>query len=246
MEKLQKKMYTNFIKPLWQDIKEFILDILFPISCLGCDQGNKFICSNCISQTKPVTQICIVCKKPSLAGLTHPNCKTKYSAEQLICLYNYKDDFVSKLIIKGKYYYVQDIFKELANFTAVNLKNQQQIFPYENNFIFTSIPLHNRRLNWRGFNQSEVFSKTLAEQLHLTYAETLKRIKSTKIQKDLKKEQRLQNLENAFVCLPNIDPKSTYVLIDDVITTGTTLAEATKILKLSGINKVICLAIARD
>ena len=258
------QIFTNLFIPFYKDIKEFILDTLFPISCLACEtEGKEFLCSDCASKLPKVHQICIMCHKPSPGGLTHPNCKSQYSPEGLISLLDYHDERVSKLIIHGKYYFVKDIYKTLGKMLANEIKTKHPHLT-TTNYQLTPIPLHFTRQNWRGFNQAEILCQSLGKQLNLPIAPALIRKKSTKTQKDLKKEQRLLNVRDSFAVSPNVKssrlpaPESAAdggqlniqslncILVDDVTTTGATLQEAAKVLKRNGAAKVFCLTVARD
>jgi ComF family protein len=243
------QILTNFFIPFYKDVKEFILDILFPISCLACEtEGKEFLCGECASKLPKVHQICIMCKKPSISGLTHPGCKTAYAPDGLISVLDYHDERVAKLIIHGKYYFVSDIYKTLGEMLA-----QEMATRYPNilvsNINFVPIPLHWTRQNWRGFNQSEILCRALSDSLNLQTSNVLKRFKITKTQKDLKKEARQKNMENVFSLFPNLKSQiknQQFLLVDDVATTGSTLLEAVKVLKQNGAKNVWCLTIARD
>jgi glutaredoxin-like YruB-family protein len=126
-----------------------------------------------------------------------------------------------------------------------------------------------------GFNQAEILCQTIGKELNLPVIDLLKRHKLTKVQKDIKKkEQRAKNMEGAFAmrsspllfkegCRPQGDGvvgddeqltdkipfdihNRSFILVDDVVTTGSTLLEAVKVLKRNGAAKVYCLTVARD
>ena len=240
-------MYKGYIKPFWQDVSKLVLDTLFPISCFSCKKEGEYLCVTCRPKLKPTDQICIVCRKPSLAGLTHPKCFSPHTADQLISFFDYTDDLTSKLIIRGKYYFIPDIFRLFGTIISPLLQNDFPQLVQQNEIILTPIPLHPWRKRWRGFNQAEILSQSLAENLNLKTELLLRRTKFTKTQKDLKKEERRKNTANAFGLLPNTILKNrTVVLLDDVTTTSSTLLEAAKVLKQQGAKKVICLTIARE
>lgn len=247
-------MYSSFLKPLYADIKTLILDTLFPISCLACkEEGKEFLCTKCKNELYKVHQICIMCHKPSVGGLTHPNCKTLYSPDGLISLLDYHDERVSKLIIHGKYYFVKDIYSALGKMLADEIKTKHpHLADKSARYNLVPTPLHFMRQNWRGFNQSEILCKSLANKLKLPTNNYLVRSKWTKTQKDLKKEARKANVENVFSVSPKIlNPNSyilnsNFILVDDVATTGSTLLEAVKVLKQSGAKNVWCLTVAKD
>lgn len=243
-------MYKILIKPFLLDLANFIKDTLFPITCLSCENVGSFVCEVCEAELKESSnQICISCHKPAIFGLTHEGCKTSFSADGLICLFNYKDPKVSQILIKGKYSFLPDTYKVLGEILAKKLK-QNHDFLLKEKFSFVPIPLHKTRKRWRGFNQSEILAKTLSENLNSDYINLLKRNRITKTQKDLNREQRLKNLQDAFELdkdIKSVEIKGkSYILVDDVTTTGATLKQAAKILKRNGAKKVICLTVARD
>lgn len=220
-----------------------LLDLIFPKFCLGCRRLGTYFCKDCrINAPYQLTQRCIVCQKPALAGFTHPKCISKNKPDRLVTLYDYKTRPIAELIVAGKYQFVKEIFILLGTSFAEFL--QSSVLPI-NNFEVTSIPLSKRRQRWRGFNQAEIIANTISQTYGLPQAQLLTRVKHTKIQKDLNKSQRLRNLKNAFEFNHTSVPERV-ILIDDVVTTGTTFLEATVVLKRAGVKQVWCLAIAQD
>ena len=242
-----KYMYEVFLKPFWHDIKKFTLETLFPIHCAGCDAEGSYICTQCQNQLQPVPQVCIACKKPSLAGLTHPGCQTPLTADQLISVFDYNDKIINKLIIQGKYYFIPDIFKLFGELMVPRLLTGYPVLFQNPNASLVPLPLHVWRRRWRGFNQAEVLCRILAQNLNLKTESLLVRKRFTKTQKDLERAARQKNVAHAFALAPRKDlvPRQV-VLVDDVTTTGFTLLEAAKVLKRNGAEKVTCLTIARD
>jgi len=240
-------MYQAFIKPLYQDAKTFVLDTLFPISCLSCGEEGNFICVDCKMTMKQLEhQRCIVCQKQTPFGLTHSGCQTAHGADGLISFYNYHDDKVSQIIIKGKYSFIPGTYEVLGKIITQKIKKDHERL-ISTPYTLTPIPLHSSRKRWRGFNQAEILCQTLSAELNLPIADVLQRNKITKTQKDLKKEQRLKNVSDAFKLKADADVRGkSIILVDDVTTTGATLQEAAKILKHNGAAKVICLTVARD
>lgn len=165
----------------------------------------------------------------------------------LISFLDYRDKRVSKIIIHGKYKFLPGVFSELANIAAAKMKVPG--FPAFENFTLVPIPLSSTRQRWRGFNQSQIICDRLSEALNLPVLNAIERHKNTKTQKDLKREERIINLSNAFSLSPNSKfsiPNSKFLIVDDVTTTGSTLLEAVKVLKRNGAAKVWCLTIASD
>ncbi len=244
-------MLNSFLKPLFSDVKTFVLDTLFPKRCLACEAEGEFICLDCKACLKTLEfQRCIVCQKPAPFGQTHPRCLTPFGADGLISFFDYHDEKVSQILIKGKYSFLPEVYKILGEMMAKKLQtdaNFSYLTSYIQNPTFVPIPLHSRRKRWRGFNQAEILCHSLSEHLSLPCANVLVRCKPTAVQKNLKKEARQKNIADAFKLAPGADiHNKNIILIDDVATTGATLLEAAKILKRNGADKVFCLTIARD
>jgi len=109
-----------------------------------------------------------------------------------------------------------------------------------------SVPLHQKRLNLRGFNQSELIAKYVAKKLGLAYVDCIKRIRDTKPQVTLKRGERRENVLDSFECNSSEIEDKKIVLIDDVSTTGATLSECAKALKARGAKKIIAAVVARN
>ncbi len=92
------------------------------------------------------------------------------------------------------------------------------------------IPLSNARYIARQYNQSRLLSQKLAKQLDIKSLDVLTRIKNTKQQSSLNKEERAHNIQDAFILSSKITVGS-LAIVDDVITTGATVNEACKVIK---------------
>ncbi len=108
------------------------------------------------------------------------------------------------------------------------------------------VPLHPSRQRRRGFNQAELLAEALGEEIRLPVRLLLRKIKRTKEQKRLNKNQRIENVADAFIV--DEDAMGEYVpasvlLLDDVSTTGSTLTACAKVLKSRGVKKVTFLTV---
>ncbi|GAA0204584.1 hypothetical protein GCM10009123_09990 [Kangiella japonica] len=99
-----------------------------------------------------------------------------------------------------------------------------------------AVPLHPKRLQERGFNQSEIITKHLSQSLGIPTAGNLIRVKNTPHQIGLSEKQRRKNLNNAFDVRGTLP--SHIALVDDVVTTGSTVNEATKLCLRYGAQRV--------
>ncbi|MBQ7089272.1 MAG: ComF family protein [Clostridia bacterium] len=107
----------------------------------------------------------------------------------------------------------------------------------------TAVPLHKRELLDRGFNQAEKLGQALAKQMGLPYQTVLSKITVTAPQKELTAVERSGNLLGVFDVCGEVNGK-TVLLVDDVITTGATLDECAKMLKIFGAEEVYAVTAA--
>ncbi len=113
----------------------------------------------------------------------------------------------------------------------------------------TFVPLHRKRALARGFNQSELLASLIGKALGIPLTGCLEKTRLTKNQNELSREDRLINLKGAFRMKRNIETDivegSDILIIDDVMTTGTTLNEMSRVLMNRGASRVRCLTLAR-
>lgn len=101
-----------------------------------------------------------------------------------------------------------------------------------------TVPLHQRRHWARGFNQTELMARPLARWLACAYApQTLQRLRQTGIQQQLNAQERRKNLQGAFACNAILTGERV-ALLDDVVTTGSTAAEVSRVLLAQGAESV--------
>jgi len=94
------------------------------------------------------------------------------------------------------------------------------------------VPLHPTRKRERGFNQAELLAQILSAHADLTMADVLERIRYTTTQTAFDRAERMENLHDAFRLRKKADVRGLRVLlIDDVLTTGSTLSECARVLK---------------
>lgn len=227
----------------------FLLDLIFPRQCLGCGRFGKYFCQSCANNKIEYffDQVCPYCEKSSPYGLTHPRCEQKNGLDGLFVLAHYRG-LIPKAIHEIKYQGYFAIITELADLIGQN-------YHYEFNFqYFVPVPLSKNRERARGFNQSEKLAQQLQSKFkfqnkNFQVVKVLIRTRETRPQFDLKYEQRKNNLKDAFAMNHELITKNlsglSFCLVDDVATTGATLFECAKILKIAGANKVYGITIAR-
>lgn len=227
-----------------------LLDLLFPRHCLGCGKTGSYFCSSCLNLVAVGPErICPVCQKGSFGGLTHHGCLKPQGLDGLTTIFAY-GGLIEKAIKKIKYRFVSDLSSELVEL-FLSFCGEDKIFSKicQEKPVLVPIPLHPARLRWRGFNQSELLGELIAENLGLPFQpDLLVRVKNTRPQVELDKGQRQANIQGAFALSKNSPfsiRHSQFIVFDDVWTSGSTLKEATKILKRNGAKKVWGLTLAR-
>jgi len=191
-----------------------------------------------------------MCGKGSLGGLTHPGCRRLFGLDGLTSIFTYKG-VIERAIKKLKYKFVSDLASDLVEL-FLSFCGEDKVFSdfcRQEEVVLVPIPLHSRRLRWRGFNQAELLGGLIAKNLGIKFGpDLLLRIKDTKPQVELDKKSRRQNIRHAFVLNKNLKFKIKnlrFILFDDVWTSGATLREAGKVLKRNGARKVWGLTLAR-
>lgn len=156
---------------------------------------------------------------------------------------------MQKLIRKLKYdddrLVVRDI-SVLMQRAFLKLQTEVEAFQDLDNLLIVPIPLHRSREQKRGYNQAHLLAKDLALKNKLRIScNSLRRVKKTKPQFGLNKQDRLANIENAFALgTADIEGKA-IILVDDVFTSGATLTLCAKLLTTGGASRVAAIAAAR-
>ena len=203
-------------------------------------------CRQCRKKLRLIEHpLCLCCGFLFSSGENHicENClriSHYFSKARAILLYNDKS---AKIIKNFKYSKARDM---LTTFAALKEKSTvfADIFSPD---IIMPVPLHPKRLRYRGFNQSlilaDIFYKEQKEKID---CHNLIRSKNTRAQITLKGDERRKNVINAFSLLnPEKIKDKQIVIIDDVFTTGTTVNECSRILLMAGASEVQVLTLAR-
>ena len=209
-------------------LRKLIADTLFPIECLGCGKEGCWLCVDCLSTIRP--------DKHSLSG---------ESLDRILTFYSYDQELLKKAIHFLKYKFVEDLAEPLGGLIVKNIREMGSRPGKE--FIIIGIPLFRKRLIERGFNQAVLLAKIVSRDLGWPMEENaLQRVRATVPQVELEEEGRAQNIKNAFAVFDSskiINKK--IILVDDVLTTGATMEECAKTLKLSGAKEVWGVALAK-
>jgi competence protein ComFC len=228
-----------------------ILDLFFPKYCVNCKKIGDYLCPDCFAFLSfDVSYICLVCNRASVNGLTHPGCSGRYTIDGAFSSISY-NGVAKKLIYVFKYKpYVSGLRNFLIDlFYEGIIQNELVIKILESYPLFIPIPLHDSKLKSRGYNQSLLLAEGLSKKMGFETKDILSREKRTKSQFGLSREKRIENIHKAFILKSkesnSVRGKAVF-LVDDVLTSGSTLLEAANVLKRKGAKRVFGLTLARD
>ena len=179
--------------------------------------------------------------------------KDKLDSDYCLSIFTFreKDDF-SKIIYNLKYAGMKKLGNYLGNLLGNEIQNKSGLKFSGENDLLIPVPLHKTKYRERGYNQSDFICEGVNEILKINYLKNLiKRTRHTLTQTKLNRRQRMENMKDAFELNNrvniNIEGRN-IILIDDVITTGSTLNEVIKVVRENNCRVVIActVAMARD
>ena len=212
---------------------------------------NPYICPDCYGTLVfPEEPRCFKCSRP-LEEETQEYCtdcgrEIRHFDRGIALLMH--DEAAKKILYDLKYHNRRDNAKMLAREAADRLHGVLMRWDPD---VVIPVPLHKKRELKRGFNQAALLTEFLVRNLKeyglslMTDPDYLVRVKTTSAQKELLREQRNENIRNAFEISYKEDPRKyegrTILLIDDIYTSGVILSECAKVLKAAGAGKVLFL-----
>ena len=216
---------------------EKLIRLIYPAKCMVCDMV--------LNEDTP-TYICQPCKKslPRYLKGFAKSVQTPY-LDGIFAAFYYRDG-VETAIHNMKLKSNPRLAQTMGNLICEELMQYQPLPEFD--FIIP-VPMHPKKKRQRGYNQAELVAKEAAGILNKeVHTDILLKTQNTRPQIQLKREERLRNLESAFTINNNTVTKKNLnrhiLLVDDVLTTGTTINTCAKILKDNGFSYVYALVIA--
>ncbi len=205
----------------------FFADFLFPHICLACKAKTRdaWCCATCFDS---------ITRNPATTG-------AEFHAAS-----NYSDPVVQKLIRELKFNFMQPAAIPLGDIIADYALQYARIFPSLRDAIIIPIPLSKKRERERGFNQSLLIAKQFGKIFGADVRDDiLVRVHNKKPQSETENAaERKQNIIGVFAVRRK--PPEKIILVDDVVTTGSTFREASRVLLESGVHSLVPIAAARS
>jgi competence protein ComFC len=231
---------------------EGLLSLLYPPHCAACGADTAagvHLCDACAAEVKPIKPpFCRQCSQPFDGAIEgefvcaqcrdagfHFECAvTRYLSRGVV------REFIHRFKYERHFY----LRHPLADWMAAALEDERiRSRPFD---AFVPVPLHPARFRERDFNQAEVLAKLMAKRSDRPVLHALKRIRYTTTQTRLDREERMENLRNAFRVRHAHAVQSRHlILVDDVFTTGSTVEECARVLRQAGAASVRVMTVAR-
>lgn len=229
-------------------IDEWLINVhraLFPPRCVLCDakgDGGHDICTGCLNDLPTLGPACRRCGLPLPDAPANTLCGTCLNSspafDRTLALYQYAppvDYMIQQLKFAGRLYFAPVLGALLARHIASHISPA----------CLMPVPLHRSRLRERGFNQAMELARPIAHRLRIPiHARICRRTRATTAQSGMPRQGRRSNVRNAFTVRGPL-PASHIAIVDDVMTTGSTVNELARLLKQNGAREVSVIVAAR-
>ena len=206
------------------------------------------VCRRCLKAPEPLSAefFCVSCRTPFQNAFPLDAegrcalCRSGLRGFDAAYCFGAYEGVLRELIHLYKYARIRTLARPLGDLLAAALPRDEEWN------VLVPVPLHWRRQWKRGFNQSELLARAIARRTALPVVNALRRAHATLTQAGLSNTSRRRNVAAAFRCKrPGAVAGKRVLLIDDVMTTGSTAAACALVLKRAGANKVALLTAAR-
>lgn len=173
------------------------------------------------------SELCVrACTPEKMYAILAPTLLERTTPES-VGLLPFKEEVVRAIIHEAKYHHNTRAYELLADVLALYISehalDQDQLG--SGSYALVPMPLGSKRFKERGYNQVEEVVQRVSVRLDIPVARCLLKIRDTESQTKLSRLERIENQSGVFT-LMDIDPDTTYILVDDVITTGATMQSA--------------------
>lgn len=209
-----------------QKVINFVLDTLFPSFCIGCGKENEALCELCIAKIR---------------------CAERETESNIFAVFDYRDPVIKKVIWELKYHHKKYLSKKagelLHEYLLEEISNIRSMSSGGKIFVIP-VPISKSKTRLRGYNQSLAIAKEFCRNdtdniFEIKDSLVIKKKETTPQARISNRNERIKNVEGVFeLSSPDNVRGKTFIIIDDVTTTGGTIKEIMKVLKKSGAKNV--------
>lgn len=229
---------------------EKIINLIFPTKCIVCKELGNVLCTLCLSRCQILKQdYCLVCDNLSGRGFTHEECLKNHNKapERLISVFSY-EGAVRQVIRSSKYGRKEHLALASLCVYGINLISNS-LSKEISGFEVISVPPSKKNLSKRGFNQADIIAKIFSKKYGLKIlSKVIKRDTKTESQYKYDRNDRFKSVEGVFsVPAGNKEEligKNIFI-VDDIVTSGATLLELSRVLYENGVNRVVCFTLSK-
>lgn len=248
---IRDKRKNNIQTKKFPAIGNFFAEILFPSICYSCKKSGSYLCEECFERISTLPHpVCPHCSVALPNGILPMACKNILGIQKLYVCADYKNEIIQKLIKDIKYRRAYKLTEHLASFAYWWMNSKGYLKELQRkNTLLVAVPSHKKKEKQRGFNHAEKITSKISELANIPHNNNvLVKNKNTRAQVEtLSREERLKNVKGVYgVKNKKALLGKTIILVDDVITTGSTMRECAKTLRRAGASEVWGLAIAKD
>ena len=228
--------------PRLTKLKGAALDLLFPQWCVGCGKEGDFLCHSCCQALPRIMPpLCPQCGKPQSSGILCPSCVGWQTEIEGIRSPFRFEGVIRQAIHQLKYRNLRALVSPLARL----LMDYLILNPVPGE-VLVPVPLHQKRLRERGYNQSYLLARELGKLINLPVVDDclIRQRHAPPQARTASVEERRSNAANAFTCCNHKLQGKQVLLIDDVATSGATLDACASALKATGASSVWGLVLA--
>jgi competence protein ComFC len=234
------------------DFLAAMASLFYPPACAVCSDmvdAGEYLCTGCDAKlTRIVPPFCAKCSEPFPAAISNiftcANCgHRRLHFDAAVAAYRSRG-IVRKVVLHFKYSGQIHLRHLVARWLITALDDERlRSATFD---IIVPVPLHPARERERGFNQSALIAELLSAHTMLPVQPLLQRVRYTTTQTVFDRAERMQNLHGAFRLRKTAVVRGLRVLlVDDVLTTGSTLSECARVLKMAGAGSVYAATAAR-
>jgi len=214
-----------------------MLAVVAPHLCSGCGKTGTLLCGHCkYDISRDEYSGCVLCERPSFKGI----CDFHKMPYQQVWVVGERKDTLQRLIDGFKFQNIKAAAKDLA----ILLDEHLPVLTEDT--LVIPIPTAPAHIRERGYDHALLVAQHFTDLRKLPLERKVLGRKSMASQKSANKKQRIEQSASAFTLIGTIDPRKHYLLVDDIITTGSTIESAARLLREAGAVSISVAVIARQ